>query len=176
MRTGSAHAVLRDRTRGDHERVDAAFADFDLTSRDGYAAFLRAHASVLPGLERELAPARLLMDWTGRTAALHADLAALDEPIPSIEPANLPDGDAARWGALYVVGGSRLGGAMLAQSVGDEFPAAYLRSTHSAGSWRRLLATMEQALKNPRDLDEAVASAKGVFVAYRHAAEQERNF
>jgi heme oxygenase len=167
---------MRDRTRDDHERVDAAFTEFDLGSRATYTAFLRAHARVLPALERQLAPASLIPDWAGRTVALQNDLRVLDTPMPPEQPLDLPDGTGARWGALYVIEGSRLGGAMLARSVGEGLPATYLRSTHAPGKWRSFLARMDDALNNPRDLDQAIASAKAVFVAYRHAAEQERNF
>jgi heme oxygenase len=65
---------------------------------------------------------------------------------------------------------------MLARAVGADLPATYLRSTHAPGKWRSFLAQMDAALGKPRDLDEAIRSAKAVFVAYRHAAEQERNF
>jgi heme oxygenase len=176
MLRNAAHAELRARTRDDHETVDAAFARFDLRSRPDYISFLRAHAAVLPAIEQAVAPATLIPGWVGRTAALSEDFAALDAPMPPPVPFTMADTAAARWGALYVLEGSRLGGAMLARMVGADLPAAYLRSTHAAGKWRSLLANMDQAINTERELDEAVTSAKAVFVAYRRAAEQESNF
>lgn len=175
MADGSAHAALRGATREDHERVDAAFAGFNLKSRCGYAAFLRAHASVLPELERQLAPGQLIHGWAGREAALKADLADLAQPMPSPASIDLPTGTAARWGALYVVEGSRLGGALLARLVGDGLPSVYLRSTHGPGDWHRTLAMINRTLQNPQDLADAVNAAKAVFVAYRQAAEREHD-
>ena len=49
----SAVAALRSATGGDHDRVDTAYGDFDLTAPDSYRAFLHAHARALPAAEED---------------------------------------------------------------------------------------------------------------------------
>src|SRR4051812_10567329 len=97
---GEAHAALRGMTRLDHELVDAAYAKFDLSTLEGYRGFICAHARILPALETALKPGELLEDWVGRTAALLADLDALQLAIPQAEPFNSPTTTGARWGAF----------------------------------------------------------------------------
>src|ERR1700761_8880160 len=117
---------LRAATRDEHARVDAVFSRFDLNRRDGYGGFLSAQARVLPGLEAKIAKAGLWDAWAPRTPFLSADLVDLGLAVetPSIE-VDLPT-DAELWGALYVVEGSRLGGAVLAGRVSPDFPKRFL--------------------------------------------------
>jgi heme oxygenase len=175
--TSDASAVtqLRAATRADHDAVDAEFGGFALTTRDGYRAFLSAHARILPLAERLIRPGELVADWHGRTAALLADLAALDGAVPDELDFALPAGpqgesEAARWGALYVLEGSRLGGAVLAKQVSEGLPAAYLGARHPQGAWRALLERLDAADEGPDWRDQAVAGAKALFGAYRAAA------
>lgn len=164
-------ARLRAETRSDHDRVDAAFSRFDLTRRDGYARFLVAQARVLPAVEALLDPGGLMPGWRGRTAALRQDLRDLAiAPPASITPL-IPDGHAARWGALYVLEGSRLGGAVLARRVPDGLPAAFLGAAHRPGAWRDLLARLDALELSGPELVQAVAGAKAVFAAFARSAE-----
>ncbi|WP_018747252.1 biliverdin-producing heme oxygenase [Chitiniphilus shinanonensis] len=147
---------LRSATAGHHARVDAAFGRFDLSRPDDYRAFLVAHARALWPLECGLEAAgvaRLLPDWPERRRrpALARDLAWLGAAVPDearIQPLPLAD-EAACWGALYTLEGSRLGGAVLARQVATQ-PAlagalAYLG--HGAGGmlWPAFLARLEAA-------------------------------
>ena len=170
----SIHAALRRHTQPCHDRVDAAFGRFDLASREGYGAFLTAHARVLPPLERALAQARLTDGWTGRAPLLAADLASLGLPLPPAADIDLPAGTGGPWGALYVVEGSRLGGAVLARRVGARLPVAYLSAVHQPGGWKRIVAAIEGAASGPAWLDEAIAAANSVFAAFESAAREER--
>jgi hypothetical protein len=81
-------AALRSATGGDHDRVDAAYGDFDLAAPDSYRAFLHAHARALPAAEDALAAVPGLPHFRPRTPLLAADLGALDEamPPPHAEP------------------------------------------------------------------------------------------
>lgn len=115
----SAHTA----TRVDHEAVDGAFGHFAIGTRNGYRNFLVAH---VPLAERLIEPNTLVENWSGRTAALMADLQALGGEAPVDSIFALPEGEAARWGALYVIQGSRLGGAVLAKMVPADLLAAYL--------------------------------------------------
>lgn len=166
----TATTRLRTATRGDHDAVDSAFGSFGLGTRDGYRQFLTAHARILPLAERLIAPAALIGEWRGRTDALLADLDALGGETPREIDFALPGGEAARWGALYVVEGSRLGGAVLARMVPEGLPAAYLGARHAPGAWPRLLAQLDGADAGEVWRGEAVAGARAMFGAYLAAA------
>ena len=162
--------ILRTATAAHHERVDAAFAGFDLNDVASYRAFLSAHARVLPGAEDVI---RLPWDgWTRRAPLLlHdlSDLGAMSKPVPRnlyiVEPA-------AQWGCLYVLEGSRLGGSVLAGRLGAGLPRRYLSAGHADGSWRTFLAALAAAA-DPADavwIETAVAAARSVFESFEDAA------
>lgn len=171
-----AHLRLRAATAGDHARVDEAFARYDLAEPASYAAFLTAHARVLPSVERAVDPGALLHAWKGRTGALSADLAALGHALPEPTPFAVA-GEAARWGALYVIEGSRLGGALLARRVGAGLPHAYLSATHGPGAWRALLAALDAAAEAGGEgwIEDATDAARATFDAYASAAGEDAN-
>lgn len=166
----SAVAALRKATGPDHDAVDTAFGGFDLKTRDGYAAFLTAHARALPAVEAALAAIPALPAPRPRTDLLAADLAAFGESMPDPLPFALADDDAAAWGALYVIEGSRLGGIMLARSVAEGWPAAYLGAKHLPGEWRGLLAALDGAATGEAWIATAIDAAKATFALYRKAA------
>lgn len=168
----SAIVLLRSRTAAAHEKVDAAFGDHDLRDRAAYAAFLRAHARALP-----LAEERAATIWPAlrrRMPALTADLAAIDVALPPVSAAADVEA-AAAWGALYVVEGSRLGGGMLAKTVGAGLPRAYLEATHLPGEWRRIRAAIDDAAAGRGDAWHAamVDGALETFDLYEKAARDE---
>jgi len=163
--------VLRDATRVDHELVDAKFARFDLADAASYRRFLTAHAMVLPALEAGLAPAELIEAWRGRTAPLRRDLAALGAEMPVSRWTGQSIEGAARWGALYVLEGSRLGGIFLARRVGAGLPVDYLSAGHPPGAWKSFLARLDAATRGPEWSEAAVTSAKRVFATYADAAD-----
>ena len=89
---------LRERLRQDgrqaHDRVDAAFADFDLTQPEGLGGFLEAHAIALDAMalartprdeDREIDPRRPSYDYEAHSnpaelrRLVHSDLAALSD-------------------------------------------------------------------------------------------------
>ncbi|MDV3455437.1 biliverdin-producing heme oxygenase [Sphingomonas sp. HF-S4] len=168
-----AHKALREGTAAAHDRVDAAFAGFDLTDRDGYRRFLTAHAEVVWALEAALPGERLTPDWEERKrgALLREDLAFLRGP--GQEPAAVVFDeswdDAAIAGALYVLEGSRLGGRFLARGLPTGFPRAYLDSNQPPALWRSLLDRID-AILTPDRLEPALAAAHRIFLAFEHAA------
>jgi heme oxygenase len=170
MTTEKATAALRAATAPDHQAVDAAYGGFALGTRQGYAGFLTAHARILPLAERLLDPGALVPGWAGRTEALFADLAALDAPVPGELDFQPLGGDAARWGAIYVIEGSRLGGAFLSRSVPPELPCAYLGAKHGPGAWRGLLEALDGAVVGSEAFAQASAGARAMFDAYGAAA------
>jgi heme oxygenase (biliverdin-IX-beta and delta-forming) len=175
------HKALRAGTAEAHDRVDAAFAAFDLTDRDSYAAFLRAHADVVWPLEDALPGERIVPDWEDRKrgALLREDLALLRtvRPEPVEGPASASDGLggngdlAAIAGALYVLEGSRLGGRFLVRQVPAGFPRAYLDADQASEKWRNLLDRLETILYQPAALQSALTAAHQVFAAFERSAQ-----
>ncbi|AXJ96784.1 MULTISPECIES: biliverdin-producing heme oxygenase [unclassified Sphingomonas] len=163
-------AALRRATAADHAAVDAAFGAFRLTDVDDYARFLTAHARALGAIEAVLAGAPALPAWRQRLPLLAADLAALDQPLP-VPIHWAPDDPAARWGALYVIEGSRLGGQLLARRVPPSLPRAYLGAVHRPGEWRALLHAIEvQATASDAAWrGAAIAGARQTFALYAGA-------
>ena len=138
---------LRRATEAAHDRVDRAFGGHDLGDRAAYAAFLTAHARAVPPLERLLAAVPLWDEWQPRAGLLAEDLTRMGMamPIAMALPPVADDAIAVRWGLLYVLEGSRRGGAMLARQVGAGMPAAYLGAAHREGSWARFGQAIEAA-------------------------------
>lgn len=174
-------AHLRSATAFCHDRVDAAFSAFDLASPYGYAAFLAAQAAALITVEQAIEQAGIdgvLPDWKQRTrrAALWRDLESLGLiPAPSVD-FNPPDSQAAMLGMVYVLEGSRLGGAVLLRRVlGGPPPmpstaTEFLRHGAGSGLWQSFLATIEAAGFVAADLAKMTAGAKFAFSAFEAAA------
>lgn len=171
----SAHQHLRTATAASHEEVDAAFGGFDLGDRKSYGRFLTAHAHVLPAIEAALADDVALPGIDPRAPLLAEDLAALALPLPAWSDVMAPATSAGRFGMLYVIEGSRLGGGMLARAVGPGLPRAYLSAVHERGGWRAFGQAVDAAAaEGGADwLDEAVDGARRTFELYAMAARQE---
>jgi heme oxygenase len=168
-----ARHTLRAATAQNHKRVDAAFAAFDLDNADSYRRFLSAHARVLIWAEDAIH-----VDWSGwtrRAPLILQDLADLGVS-PSFPRSDLSLREpAAQWGGLYVLEGSRLGGAMLAQRVGGGLPRRYLSAGHSGGSWKVFQDALETAAL-PADttwMDAAIGAAQSVFELFEDSARLE---
>ncbi|MDP5278796.1 biliverdin-producing heme oxygenase [Sphingomonas sp. DG1-23] len=186
----ATHKALRAGTAEAHDRVDRAFAGFDLTDRQSYAAFLRAHAEVVLPLEAALPGVQITPDWEERKrgALLREDLAFLRHPGESRDlvqqAASFAPGDpgfrgvdgkwdeAAIAGALYVLEGSRLGGRFLARQVPPSFPRAYLDADQPPEKWRNLLDRFDTILYQPAQLQSALAAAHTVFAAFERSAQR----
>ena len=170
-----ARTVLRTATQASHDRVDSAFGRCDLATPYGYRAFLTAQAAAFLPIEAALDAAdaaRVIPDWPERrrAALLVADLADLGAPLP--EPVETPVfGDAARIaGAIYVLEGSRLGGAMLHRSVAPGMPTRFLATPTRPDAWRSFLLALDTILNTPDRLDAATEAAIAVFTCFEHAA------
>ena len=160
---------LRAATRDEHARVDAAFSRFDLNRRAGYGGFLSAQARVLPALEAKITAAGLWEAWSPRAPALFADLADLGRGAEAPPIAvDLPT-DAELWGALYVVEGSRLGGAILAGRVSPEFPKRFLLG--GGPGWLVFQDAMAGApsFATPTGPAQLLAGARKAFAAFEAA-------
>ena len=106
-----------------------------------------------------------------RAPLLAADLAALGAVMPA--PLDLQQrDDAAAWGTLYVVEGSRLGGALLLRGVPAGSPASYLGAIHPPGGWRMIRAAIDAAAaaQDAAWHERMVAGALETFDLYARAA------
>lgn len=166
--------ILRESTRPEHDRVDAAFAHFDLRDPADYGAFLMAQAAALLPIEAALTAAGaedIVADWPDRQRAhlVLADLAdlGLSPPQPSPAPRFVSAADIL--GALYVVEGSRLGGAMLVRRVPSHLPRRFLSDADSS-RWRALIALIDVELDTPPSQAAALASARATFALFEAAA------
>ena len=116
---------LRRETRGDHSRVDQHPVLKPLLKRDltlsEYATALSALYAPIASLEEMLS--RGLMahganyPLTQRAGLLKADIDQLGRQVKTPHGASLPESMACIVGMLYVLEGSRLGGAMIARQV-----------------------------------------------------------
>ncbi|WGM31366.1 biliverdin-producing heme oxygenase [Brevundimonas sp. NIBR11] len=180
MADPTSHAVsprlaLRAATSEAHERLDARFSTFDLTDTDDYGAFLLAQAGAYFPVEEALEAAgvgELIDDWPARrrSHALRADLAALGLPDPTRVAAPPLSSEADILGALYVLEGSRLGGAILVRNVPDDRPKTFLTPGNPA-AWRAFVTVLEQRLSSQADIDDAVRVATSVFEAFASSAD-----
>ncbi|MGN6270316.1 MAG: biliverdin-producing heme oxygenase [Sphingomonas sp.] len=164
---------MRNATAQDHQAVDNAFGRFDLSVRDGYVAFLTAQSRALLALEAMLWQ---LPGWRPRGGLIADDLAELGEATPRTLPFAAPATAAEAWGMLYVIEGSRLGGAILAKQVGAGLPTHYLGAVHGNGEWRAFrdrldAAEAEDARGGDHWRDEALSGAQAAFALFRDAAQ-----
>lgn len=168
-------ALLRAATATAHERVDAAFGTLGLEDRDRYARFLRAHALALPAAEAAMRPLSFARTLTPRTPLLARDVADMGGDMPTPLDFAATD-EAAAWGALYVVEGSRLGGVMLARMVPEGLPKRYLAAAHPPGQWRAIREAVDAAAPagDPAWRERLVAGALACFALYERAATGER--
>lgn len=166
--------ALRSATTDWHDRVDRAFSQFDLTDRASYGRFLLAQAGAHIAVEAALEAggvAAVLDDWPDRRRAhlLRADLAALGLAPADVAPIPPFDGTAALLGAVYVLEGSRLGGALLKRSVPTDLPASFLGAGDSR-AWRRLLDVLDEKVGTADETTAATNAACRVFMLFERAA------
>lgn len=168
--TGRTRQLLREATMESHRRVDAAFGDFSLESQADYRSFLTAHGRALGAMEPVAQPQR------SRLPLLAQDLAALGEDMPEPLPIQQDMKEGHRWGLLYTLEGSRLGGALLSRQVGQGLPRAYLSAVHDKGEWIAFQRALESALAEGGEgwLEDAVQGALAAFALFATAAQEQR--
>lgn len=154
--------------------MDALFSRFDLTDRAGYAAFLRAQAGAFLPVERALEAAgvsSVIPDWDQRrrAEALEDDLSALGlKAVAGVRSPMFVD-EAQILGGVYVLEGSRLGGALLRRSVPRHQPLLFL-SAGTAELWRTFVTLLDRRLNASALVDDATASALATFAAFERSA------
>lgn len=172
---------LKAATAAAHQALDDRLSGFDLTAASSYRRFLEINAAALLPLEDVLERSNIsdvFPDWSARSrrAAISADLAQLGgafEALP-VPPGQLDR--AGLFGVLYVLEGSRLGGAYLLRAVAaSEDPhvrAATAYLSHGAGQslWRSFLARLEREPVTPDDEVRMIDSARKAFGLFAEAA------
>lgn len=175
---------LREETRSDHARAEATFAMGDWSSsRHRYQALLTVLLSFYGPAERRL---RMGHDWERlcpridvrareRAHLLTRDLARLgveaDRPVVAsarVDPLTTGLG----W--LYVLEGSRLGGAFIARaataSLGEDLPVAFFSSDgrRARPDWHELQQSLDSfgARAEPMERAQVVASARLAFASF----------
>ena len=170
----SVRFSLRELTQDAHDRVDALLSRFDLSDRDQYGDFLSVQAAAFLPVEAALdaaGAADLLPDWPlrRRGEALREDLQALGRGLPSpVAPptyANAAD----IWGGMYVLEGSRLGGAMLHNAISVDFPRAFMTPAREKKLWPQFVAALERNDYADVLLQRAGASAIATFACFECA-------
>ena len=172
----SARQALRQACETAHARLDACFSRVELSSREGYCAFLTAHAAAFLPVELALERggiAGLLPDWAVRRrgARLVGDLRALELATPPPAGTVCFARTADLLGGLYVLEGSRLGGTILRRQVPATLPASFLDAADSH-LWRSLIVKLDAELLTDGEVDAAVDAALSVFQIYEISARQ----
>lgn len=173
MSKSPARSFLRAATAECHQRVDAVFSTAKLNEAASYSRFLTAQAAAHLPAEAALSSGgidQIVPDWTLRIRAplLVADLAALGAEPPQTTATLSLRSPSELLGALYVLEGSRLGGALLKRSVPAHLPTQFLGTSYSA-SWQSLLAQLDAQLGTQEKLDEATAAAQAIFALFEDA-------
>ena len=178
---GYVHQTLRRTTAAahrelDHHRLLQRLTRMDLT-REQYAESLAAMYRPHARLERLVHDSRHHADsgleLSARLELLAADLRELGCSVPPIFPISSDpvDGRAAWWGRVYVLEGSRQGSAVMARCIqsalGDSLPCRFFGEAMACHDHDALLATLERELSRHDALDQAVASARAAFMAYK---------
>ncbi|WP_371180804.1 biliverdin-producing heme oxygenase [Xanthomonas sacchari] len=177
----TAARLLREATAQQHQAVEdlpAMRALMDPTlSLSAYVQVLRRHHAVLAGWEqREAAWLRHCGDaqwrYQPRTPLLAQDLHALQATPPAPQPLPPAVDAGARWGMLYVVEGSRLGGRVIARHLRQSLPAAapalsYFELGHAdPAAWRHFQQLLELALPSAPLRQAAVDGARAMFAHF----------
>ncbi|HEX7741557.1 MAG TPA: biliverdin-producing heme oxygenase [Sphingobium sp.] len=149
-----------------HQRVDDLFSRFSFDTVGSYAAFLKAHARALAPLEALARPV------SPRLPMLAQDLAELGETLPDPLAMEASTDESFRWGALYTLEGSRLGGAMLERRVAPGLPRAYLSAVHGHGDWLAFQQSLDAASEGRGEdwIEGAIQGAEAAFALFAAAA------
>ncbi|MCW0462502.1 Heme oxygenase [Xanthomonas sacchari] len=177
----TASRLLREATAQQHQAVEdlpamRALMDPAL-SLSAYVQVLRRHHAVLAGWEqREAAWLRDCGDaqwqYQPRTPLLAQDLHALQATPPAPQPLPPAVDVGARWGMLYVVEGSRLGGRVIARHLRQTLPTAapalsYFELGHAdPAAWRHFQQRLERALPTAPLQQAAVDGARAMFAHF----------
>ncbi|NEZ04139.1 biliverdin-producing heme oxygenase [Wenzhouxiangella sp. XN201] len=178
---GQAHRRLRRATAAAHHQLDhhpllQRLLGPDLRHdqyAESLAALYRPHAQLERLVHESPQHAESAFELSARVERLEADLRELGWSVPPI-PQTPPDPSEDRatwWGRVYVLEGSRQGSAVIARcvqsSLCDTVPCRFFGQATISDDHKTLLATLERELESHAALEQAVASARAAFAAYK---------
>lgn len=171
--TSSVRFSLRAATAQEHARLDCAIGSVALHESFRYGRFLQALATALVPVEQELEEegiAAVLPDWNERSRRrfILDDLSELGLPMRVVRCQPIR-GEAALFGAAYVLEGSRLGAQVLLRRVASSLPQRFLQSGNKRHLWRSFLLRLEMSEQVQLDPNAAIAAARDVFKMFEHA-------
>lgn len=171
---------LRDSTAQLHQKLDAAFEKAGFLNAEHYRSFLTVHAMVVLPAEKWLEDFDLKdlpPDWPERSSSsrIIADLGNLGVAVPTAPELELRRTPAAASGVLYVLEGSRLGGALIGRKLtsGDrsnDRPMRFL--SEPRGDWQPFVAWLNGRSWSGGEAAIAVESASYIFSLYSSALQQ----
>jgi heme oxygenase len=161
-----------------HDELDAMMSAFDLSCDEGYRAFLRVQARVLPPYEESLSAggiATLVTDWekNRRSFLLERDLTAMGDTMPAPVDVGTVSGTPELLGTAYVIEGSRLGGRFLVRSVGGKMPNDFLSASAQKSAWPALLAALDRADFDAAERARAEDASRRCFETFIAVAREE---
>ncbi|MCO6186282.1 biliverdin-producing heme oxygenase [Rhizobium sp. L1K21] len=174
--------ALRNSTGSLHKELDDAVMTAPITSAAGYERFLNMHARVLPAVESWMASQPLYHTLPAasarlRSEALTRDLEQMGISAPKVMPMSFLQDRTSVLGISYVLEGSRLGGAKLAQvikSSGKTYPVSFLQHGQGQSYWKSFLAWLTARDETPENAREAADAAVNLFKAYLQSAHLSR--
>ena len=174
----TARQALREATAAAHEEVDRIFSAFDLADPADYRRFLLAQAAAFLPVEAALDSAgagNILPDWSERRRGhlLRNDLDRLALSAPAPLPAPAFASPEALLGGVYVLEGSRLGGALLSREVPTDAPKTFLSAKGDSARWRKLLEDLERLLYRSDRVPSALEAATQVFACFAAAGRRQ---
>ncbi|MEI7606597.1 MAG: biliverdin-producing heme oxygenase [Rhodospirillaceae bacterium] len=169
--TNEVHATL------EHLPINRMLFDDNFTSENLSDHYWRM-ISIYQPLEASLAlgePASSIC-YQSRLPLLERGIAILGNPPrprPYLEPPVLGD-EASRWGALYVIEGSALGGQVIHRHLATRFSPDALsffspHGTYTGERWRRFKSEMSKALAQPLHFNIAKSAASKIFIMFSQA-------
>lgn len=170
--------MLQRETAKLHLAVDQKISGFLDNNANGYRKMLALHGQIIPGAEDFLKKHKHLKDMPDldsrwRSEAIRSDLETLDEtPLPAIDMSFL-NAQPFSVGVMYVLEGSRLGGRMIANQLGNvataELPKRFLMHGSEQRLWNSFVAWLNVLQWSAQEERLAVQGAKEVFSAYLKA-------
>lgn len=184
-----AAQLLREATHAAHRAVESLPMQQELSAgtldRAGYATTLQRHHGLLARWDRDQSawlsslPAQ---GWTyrPRVPALQQDLAQLGASLdPVLAAPLLADNAATRWGMLYVVEGSLLGGQVIARQLRQHQPvlsgalAYFDLGSADPSLWRHFQQCLDTVLTDGDARQAAVEGAVAMFGQFHRHLSQE---
>jgi heme oxygenase len=176
---------LRQDTACKHQEVDDLFSRLDISKRDEYGIFLKAHFIALSAIEKHFAEVgSSFASPPAQSGLIHQDILALGEKPVIAKLSSLPELSNLA-GLAYVVSGAHFGAAVLLKRVSASSDPAtlsartYLQSADMRSYWPVVVREIKNSINTPEDYSVLVKGALAAFDLYFDSyklVEQEKTF